>query len=1065
MSLLDLRQQASKVGDYESLIGDQLSLDQSVPYIGQGWDEYFDKLNDPDRHWSERYRDVSWLTPEQLEEAIQYYDAEEARLKGIMDPYVDDWNNLRSGTQEYADWAKNQYNTEFDKLVDRFNRADYLHYDRNDGSFSERQDFDLTPEMIERWRAGEDIFADYRGDDRSMQLLHSMAPGSASYVDPDNLSIHDQRRSPFEMGRPDDYISNLINQYRTTGEHGLKNVKYDRDWQDLQENWQNQFSPQYNAMVQSQADYDRIKDRSSQLRALKEQSDRFYDSGLHENYDDWMSLVSGGRNAGIHSLFPDNELFLWDGWSPEVAGNFSEDMTSLGKTVKDMVGMGLNPGMMLPSLMNLRDPWGRYMFVDGQYQDHPDIPATEDMRRYWDEYNQEGRYAPDLPEFVSEQQDSVPTTQSVQDEKAAQAQTIWDMVNENGTVEAEEGDPNDVNGDGWISPADALMLANPEEAEDKVWEWGKTLHPGYLKMQDEFQRRYEEQGWSGYEDSNYDPNQAHTMDIRSVYNPVTKQTWSGPSSAMPAEIRDSLAEGGGWVEGSIQDHILEGWSDPLYEHARTGGRINQIIGSLEKRLSENPDYYNTDWWREQLASTEPGNWIADYDANKDGAINQADLDMYRSQLDELGAPEGYRLPHSSVWTPGNIVGPPETAYGAIGNDPGNPEGIQAQDVGAFGVDSTTGVPFVFTRNVGAGPDATKAYANPEASVRWLLGAGDSTKDWHQGVVSGFVDPSTLTQEEYDFANDWWNQQIENNPSYAEGYGYLPSFESLADFEVGPTQRDPVDYIKQVAYDWERNFPDEEWAPHEDWANDPNRTWYTHNPMTGEYLDPQEQKYYSGYYGYGHQTGDGWVTGQGLPENLTALDVGTDFPEFSRRLHTDASVTENLIRNYSPEDEGIFDSSGNLNTSSTSTGTVDEDGGLFDSEGNLNTSSNVSGNTSTHRDLEEIIDSNRDNPDFIWDRDSNEDGTITPLDRIEDMKAAEQDNGGSTGGGDDLGGDNQQNNFGMKDEDIVAGLGREDTADLFHPYGSKEYNEKQGKSAFHKAFGLHRNTPTQNYITE
>lgn len=890
MSLSDLRQQASKTGNYQPLLEDKLSLDQSVPYIGQGWDEYFDKLNDPNRHWSERFRDVSWLTPEQLEEAIQYYDAEEARLKGIMDPYVDDWNNLRSGTQEYADWAKNQYNTEFDKLVDRFNRADYLHYDRNDGSFSERQDFDLTPEMIERWRAGEDIFADYRGDDRSMQLLHSMAPGSASYVDPDNLSIHDQRRSPFELGRPDDYISNLINQYRTTGEHGLKNVKYDKDWQDLQENWQNQFSPQYNAMVQSQADYDRIKDRSSQLRALKEQSDRFYDSGLHQNYDDWMSLVSGGRNAGIHSLFPDNELFLWDGWSPEVAGNFSEDMTSLGKTVKDMVGMGLNPGMMLPSLMNLRDPWGRYMFVDGQYQDHPDIPATEDMRRYWDEYSQEGRYAPDLPEFVSEQQDSVPTAQSAQDERAAQAQAIWDMVNESGTVEAEEGDPNDVNGDGWISPADALMLANPEETED------------------------------------------------------------------------------------------------------------------------------------------PQN--------------------------------------TSVWAPDNIVGPPETAYGAIGNDPGNPEGIQAQDVGAFGVDSTTGVPFVFTRNVGGGPDATKAYANPEASVRWLLGAGDSTKDWHQGVVSGFVDPSTLTREEYDFANDWWNQQIERHPSYAEGYGYLPSFESLADFEVGPTQSDPVDYIKQVAYDWERNFPGEEWAPHEDWANDPNRTWYTHNPMTGEYLDPQEQKYYSGYYGYGHQTGDGWVTGQGLPENLTALDVGADFPEFSRPLHTDASVTEDLIRNYRPEDEGMFDSSGNLNTSSTSTGRVDEDGGLFDSEGNLNTSSNVSNNTSARDDLQQVIDSNRDNPDFIWDRDSNEDGTITPLDRIEDMAAVDQNNGGGTGGGgDDLGGGNQQNNFGMKDEDIVAGLGREDTADLFHPYGSKEYNEKQGKSAFHKAFGLHRNTPTQNYITE
>lgn len=916
MSIADLREQASKKGDYESLIGDQLSLDQSVPYIGQGWDEYFDTLNNPDRHWSERFRDVSWLTPEQLDEAIQHYDSEEARLKGIMDPYVDDWNNLRSGTQEYADWAKNQYNTEFDKRVDRFNEADYTHYDRDDGSYSDRQDFDITPEMIERWRSGEDIFADYRGEDRSMQMLDSMSPNSAFYVDPDNFTARDERRNPFSMERPDDYISNMINQYRTTGEHGVNNAKYNQDWQDLQEDWQSQFNPQYNAMVQSQADYDKVKDRSSQLRALKEQSDRFYDSGLDENYDSWKALLTGGRDAGIHSLFPDNELFLWDGRAPGVdPSGHSPEQTSLGKSVKDMLAMGLNPGLMMPSLMSLRDPWGRNMFVDGQYQNHPDIPATEDMRKYWDEYNPEGRYAPDLPEFIrADFSDSTPTAQSAQDERAAQAQTIWDMINENGAVEAEEGDPNDVNGDGWITPVDALTLANPEESED------------------------------------------------------------------------------------------------------------------------------------------PQN--------------------------------------TSVWTPDNIVGPPETAYGAIGNDPGNPEGIQAQDVGAFGVDSTTGVPFVFTRNVGAGPDATKAYANPEESVRWLLGAGDSTKDWHQGVVSGFVDPSTLTQQEYDFANDWWNQQIENNPSYAEGYGYLPSFESLADFEVGPTQSDPVDYIKQGNYNWERNFPEQDWAPHEDWANDPNRTWYVNNPITGEYLQPDEQKYYSGYYGYGHQTGDGWVTGQALPENLTALDVGVDFPEFQRPLHTDASVTEDLIRNYNGQpiegyddtttddipaqffdaDEGNFDSSGNLNTSSTSTGTVDEDEGLFDSEGNLNTSSNLSGNTSTHSELEEVIDLNKDDPDFIWDRDNNQDGIVSPVDRLEDIAAADQNAGGNTGGGTvdpgdgSVGGD-EGNRFGMKDEDIVAGLGREDTSDLFHPYGSKEYNEKQGKSAFHKAFGLHRNTPTQNYITE
>ena len=1012
MSLSDLRQQASKTGNYESLIGDQLSLAQSVPYIGQGWDEYFDKLNDPNRHWSERYRDISWLTPEQLEAGQKYYEDEAERLRGIHKSYADDWWNAVSGSQEFADWSKWYYNDMLDHNISTFNERPYrlvqspyadggrYNYTDADPGLHDSwirqylnpdrrmdrphgEDFDITPEMIERWRAGEDIFANMSGPGATEFLL---TPGLnqkrfwAEYqdvrdelpiyedFDPENERVRhiDPSReykhhnlgynpeNPFSIGPADEFISDMINRYRTTGRAGLgnedsANESYGHpEYHAMLDKLKNdpRFSYQWQALQRAEEDLSEARERLD-FSNIRDRSDAFYESGLHENFDKWNAILEGGANRPINRLISDDAVYYSDSQAPfgDSWKVHEPDYVSSGKSIKDMMAMGLRGGLALQALAGMRDPWGRPVFVDGEFQHHPDLPGTEEMRGPGGIFDFQGRSwsnqptewldpeevdttEPELVSDLADREDEVTDATTVEEdvvqespkkdlinysspeERQEHAKLIWNMVAANGAVEAQEGDANDIDGDGWISPRDYIILANPEVDEETV-------------------------------------------------------------------------------------------------------------------VPEDPE------------------------------------------VDE--EPQ-----HTSVWS--DAVGPPETAYGAFWQDPGNPEGIQAQDLGAFAVDSTTGVPFVFARNVGAGSNRHRPYANPEQGLRWLLGKGDSTSDWHKAVVEGFVDPSTLTREEYDFANDWWNQQIEENPSYAEGYGYLPSFESLADFQLGETQSDPVDYIRQVAFDWDGISDGQDWAPHEDWANDPNRAWYTHHPLTGEPLENYEQKYYSGYYGYGHKTGDGWVTGQGLPEHLNVLDVGADLPGQNRRLHTDASVTEDIIRNYTPGDGGIFDSSGNLNTSSTSTGTVDEDEGLFDSEGNLNTSSNVSGNQSTHSELEQVIDLNKDDPDFIWDRDTDEDGIISPVDRLHDISAAHQNAGGDTGGGSDTGGDgggdivdpgdgNEENRFGMKDEDIVAGLGREDTTDLFHPYGSKEYNEKQGKSAFHKAFGLHRNTPTQNYITE
>lgn len=966
-------------GDYETLLKDRASLEQSaVPMTTSrhDWNDYWDKLSQPGRHWAEQYRDISWLSPEQMEAGQNYYQSEHDRLRGIEKSYEDDWWNAVSGSQEFADWSKWYYDDMLDHNISTFNERPYRlvgspyadggrynYTDANPGlhdawirqyltpgihenfRWDPGEDFDITPEMIERWRAGEDIFANMSGPGATEFLL---TPGlnqqrfDAKYQDiRDELPIYEDfdpenervRRidpsreykhyslgydpeNPFSIGPADEFISDMINRYRTTGEAGLGNEqRTDERWghpeyHAMLDKLKNdpRFEYQWQALQRAKADADAVSDRLN-FSQMRDQSDAFYASGLHENYDKWNALLEGGANSPINRLLADDARYYYDAQAPfgDSWRTHQPDYFSGGKAIKDMISMGLGRGAVLQSLAGMRDAWGRPVFVDGEFQHHPDLPGTEEMRQPGGIFHiTPGNIAKGYTSWSNQPtewltaEDEAPAATTAEEhatKRQEQAQLIYNMISENGVVEAEEGDPNDVNGDGWISPQDAITLANPEVHE------------------------------------------------------------------------------------------------------------------------------------------EPQN--------------------------------------TSVWS--DAVGPPETSYGEFWQDPGNPEGIQAQDLGAFAVDSTTGVPFVFARNMDAGPNRHRPYANPEMSLRKLLGWGDSTSDWHKAVVEGFVDPSTLTQAEYDYANNWWNDQIEENPSYGENYGYLPSFESLANFQLGETQSDPVDYIRQVAFNWDGISDGQEWAPHEDWANDPNRSWYTHNPLTGEALENYEQKYYSGYYGYGHRTGDGWVTGQGLPENLTALDVGAELPGQNRRLHTDASATEDLIRNYNPEDEGIFDSSGNVNTSSTSTGTVDEDEGLFDSEGNLNTSSNVSGNQSTHSELQEVVDSNRDDPNFIWDRDTDEDGIVSPVDRLHDISAAHQNAGGDSSGGGNTGGDDgggvvdpgdgsEENRFGLKDEDIVAGLGREDTANLFHPYGSKEYNEKQGKSAFHKAFGLNRNTPAQNLMT-
>ena len=999
-SLEDLRSGTNlwMKGDYESLLKNRASLDQAAgPMAGRhhDWNDYWDTLMQPDRSWAEQYRDISWLSPEQVEAGQKYYEDEAERLRGIHKSYEDDWWNAVSGSQEFADWSKWYYDDMLDHNISVFNERPYRlvqspyadggRYNYTDADpglhdswirrylspghnenfvWDPGEDFDITPEMIERWRAGEDIFANMSGPGATEFLL---TPGlnqkrfQAEYqdvrdelpiyedFDPENIRprrIYPDREykhhhlgydpeNPFSIGPADEFISDMINRYRTTGRAGLGNEHVTNEayghpeYHAMLDKLKNdpRFSYQWQALQRAKEDWLAASKRQ-QLKHIRDRSDQFYASGLHENFDKWNALLEGGANRPINQLLADDSMYYFDAQAPfgHSWKTHNPDYVSGGKSIKDIIAMGLGRGAVLEALAGMRDAWGRPVFIDGEFQHHPDLPGTEDMRQpggifhitpeqrekfriqqwsnaptEWIDPEEVDMMDPEAVNDLADRADEVAAATTADEHSAKrqeQAQLIWNMIAANGTVEAQEGDANDINGDGWISPQDAIILANPE-------------------------------------------------------------------------------------------------------------------------VHEEPQ-------------------------------------------------------HTSVWS--GAVGPPETAYGAFWQDPGNPEGIQAQDLGAFAVDSTTGVPFVFARNVDAGPNRHRPYANPEASLRWLLGAGDSTSDWHNAVVEGFVDPSTLTREEYDYANDWWNERIEENPSYAEGYGYLPSFESLADFQLGETQSDPVDYIRQVAFNWDGISEGQDWAPHEDWANDPNRAWYTHHPLTGEPLENYEQKYYSGYYGYGHKTGDGWVTGQGLPEHLNVLDVGADLPGQNRRLHTDASVTEDLIRNYNPEDEGIFDSSGNLNTSSTSTGTVDEDEVLFDSEGNLNTSSNLSGNQSTHSELEQVVDLNKDDPDFIWDRDTDEDGIISPVDRLHDINAAHRNDGGDTGGGSDTGGDgggdvvdpgdgNEENRFGLKDEDIVAGSGRQDTADLFHPYGSKEYNEKQGKSAFHKAFGLHRNTPMQNFITE
>ena len=71
-SLEDLRSGTNlwMKGDYESLLKNRASLDQAaVPMAGRhhDWNDYWDTLMQPDRSWAEQYRDISWLSPEQVE--------------------------------------------------------------------------------------------------------------------------------------------------------------------------------------------------------------------------------------------------------------------------------------------------------------------------------------------------------------------------------------------------------------------------------------------------------------------------------------------------------------------------------------------------------------------------------------------------------------------------------------------------------------------------------------------------------------------------------------------------------------------------------------------------------------------------------------------------------------------------------------------------------------------------------------------------------------------------------------------------------------------------------------